>query len=243
MKNDLKNIIGESWFNTLSPTEAKCFEEKYDIANSKRSSQEILPYEDENSGIYYALKITPFDKVKVLIIGQDPYPNKEDAHGLAFSKKSGKIPASLKNIFAKIKEELGVNNISGNLTPWAKQGVLLLNRALTFSKDETLASRNKFWQPVIDIIIDKLIKREKPLVIILWGNPANDIPQFSFEKEEEYKKHNVFILRSSHPSNMGNAKNSELKDGKIKAFTSAPNFSKTNQILKTLSEQEINWAT
>ena len=240
---NLKEIIGNSWFNILNESEQNCFEEKYTQSNLKRETQEILPYEDENSGIFYALKITPFDKVKVLIIGQDPYPNKEDAHGLAFSKKSGKIPASLKNIFAKINEELGVNNTSGNLTPWAEQGVLLLNRALTFSKNESLASRNKFWQPVIDIIIDKLTKRDKPLVIILWGNPANDIPQFSFDKEEEYKKHNVYILRSSHPSNMGNAKNSELKDGKIKAFTSAPNFSKTNEILRTLSVKEIDWQT
>ena len=243
MTTDIKNIIGESWFNILNSEEVKCFEDKYTASNLKRSTQEILPYEEENSGIYYALKITPFDKVKVLIIGQDPYPNKDDAHGLAFSKKSGKIPASLKNIFAKINEDCGVNNVSGNLTPWAKQGVLLLNRALTYSKDESLASRNKFWQPVIDIIIDKLIKREKPLIIILWGNPANDIPQFSFEMEEEYKKHKVYILRSSHPSNMGNAKNSELKDGKIQAFTSAPNFSKTNEILKSLSEKEIDWST
>ena len=241
--NNFSEIIGESWFNTLNKDELDCFKEKYFISNSKRNTQEILPYEDENSGIFYALKITPFDKVKVLIIGQDPYPNKEDAHGLAFSKKSGKIPASLKNIFAKINEEIGVNNTSGNLTPWAEQGVLLLNRALTFSKEESLASRNKFWQPIIDIIIDKLIKREKPLVIILWGNPANDIPQFAFENEEEYKKHKVYILRSSHPSNMGNAKNSDLKEGKIKAFTSAPNFSKTNEILKSFREKEIDWRT
>ena len=240
---NLENIIGESWFKILDQEERNCFIEKYNIIEAKRNTQEILPYENEHSGIFYALKITPFNKVKVLIIGQDPYPNKEDAHGLAFSKKSGKIPASLKNIFAKIKEETGVNNKSGNLTPWAEQGILLLNRALTFSKNETLASRNKFWQPVIDIIINKLVERDLPLVIILWGNPANDIPQFSFEKEEEYKKKNVYILRSSHPSNMGNAKNSDLKDGKIKAFMSVSNFSKTNDILKTFFVKEIDWRT
>ena len=240
---ELIDLIGESWFNILDDKEKDCFINTINIVNEKRKTQDILPYEDENSGVFQALKITPFDKVKVLIIGQDPYPNKEDAHGLAFSKLSGKIPASLKNIFEKIKEDTGVNNTSGNLTAWAKQGVLLLNRALTFSKDETLASRNRFWLPVINIILDKLLTRNKPLVIILWGNPANDIEQFSFEKEEEYKKRNIFILRSSHPSNMGNAKNSELKDGKIKAFTSAPNFSKTNELLKSCGEKEINWQT
>lgn len=240
----LKNLIGSAWYDILNKEEKECFFEKYNIVESNRIKYEILPYEAENSGIYYALKTTPFDKVKVLIIGQDPYPNKEDAHGLAFSKLSGKIPASLKNIFEKINEDTGIGiNASGNLTPWAKQGVLLLNRALTFSKEETLAARNKFWLPIINIIINKLIERKKPLIIILWGNPANDIEQFSFEKEEEYKKNNIFILRSSHPSNMGNAKNNTLKDGKIGAFSSAPNFKKTNELLKSLGEKEINWQT
>lgn len=239
----LKDLIGESWYKVLTEEERFCFEEKFALIEEKRKTHEILPYEAENSGIYHALKITPFDKVKVLIMGQDPYPNKEDAHGLAFSKLSGKVPASLKNIFEKIKEDTGVANISGNLTPWAEQGVLLLNRALSFSKEESLASRNKFWLPVIDIIINKLLERKKPLVIILWGNPANDIEQFSFEKEEQYNKNNIYILRSSHPSNMGNAKNSVLKDGKIGAFTSTPNFKKTNEILKHLGEKEINWQT
>lgn len=240
---NLESLIGESWYNVLDEKEKTCFLDKFLEIEEKRKIQEILPYETENSGIYHSLNITPFDKVRVLIIGQDPYPNKEDAHGLAFSKLSGKIPASLKNIFEKIKEDVGVNNSSGNLTPWAEQGVLLLNRALTFSKDETLASRNKFWLPVINIIINKLIERKKSLVIILWGNPANDIEQFSFEKEEEYKKYNIYILRSSHPSNMGNAKNSPLKDGKIEAFTQAPNFKRTNDILKSFGEKEINWQT
>jgi len=240
---ELKNLIGESWFNILNKSEKECFINTINIINEKRKTQDILPYENKNSGVFYALKITPFDKVKVLIIGQDPYPNKEDAHGLAFSKMSGKIPASLKNIFEKIKEESGINNTSGNLSAWAKQGVLLLNRALTFSKEESLASRNRFWLPVINIILNKLLTRNQPLVIILWGNPANDIEQFSFDKEEEYKERNIFILRSSHPSNMGNAKNSDLKDGKIKAFTSVPNFSKTNQLLKACGEKEINWQT
>lgn len=239
----IKNLIHESWYCTLSEAELDCLTEKYNEIKAKRLYQDILPYESEDSGIYYALKITPYEKVKVLIIGQDPYPNKEDAHGLAFSKKTGGIPASLKNIFEKIYEDVNIKNSSGNLTNWANQGVLLLNRALTFSKDESLAKRNKFWLPVINIIINKLLTRKQPLVIILWGNPANDIEQFSFDKEEEYKKNNIYILRSSHPSNMGNAKNSELKDGKIKAFTSTPTFSNCNKILRLSGCEEINWQT
>ena len=100
----LKDLIGESWYKVLSDDERSCLEEKLYMVEQNRKTQEILPYEAENSGIYHALKITPFDKVKVLIMGQDPYPNNEDAHGLAFSKLSGKIPASLKNIFENIKK-------------------------------------------------------------------------------------------------------------------------------------------
>lgn len=239
----IKNLIHESWYCVLSKTELDCLTEKYNEIETKRLSQEILPYESEDSGIYYALKITPYEKVKVLIVGQDPYPNKEDAHGLAFSKKTGGIPASLKNIFEKIYEDVNIKNSSGNLTNWANQGVLLLNRALTFSKEESLAKRNKFWLPVINIIINKLLTRKQPLVIILWGNPANDIEQFSFDKEEQYKKNNIYILRSSHPSNMGNAKNSDLKDGKIKAFTSTHTFLNCNKILQLSGYDEINWQT
>ena len=240
---EIKNLIDKSWENVLGKEYNNLMLNKYNEIFLKRKQQEVLPLEDENSGIYYALKITPFDKVKVLIIGQDPYPNKEDAHGLAFSKKSGKIPASLKNIFAKIKDDTGVENSSGNLTPWAKQGVLLLNRALTYSKEESLAKRNKYWQPVIENIISKLISRNKPLVVILWGNPANEIEQFSFDKEEEYKKHNVYILRSSHPSNMGNAKNTPLFGGKVKSFMDSSTFSDCNKILQSLGAEVIDWGT
>ena len=240
---DIENLIDSTWVEVFEKEEIEILKQKFQEVEMQRQEQEILPYEAENSGIYYALKVTPFDKVKVLIIGQDPYPNKEDAHGLAFSKKSGKIPASLKNIFAKIKEDTGVENESGNLTPWAEQGVLLLNRALTFSKTESLAKRNKYWQSVIEMIIEKLIKRNKPLIVILWGNPANEIEQFPFANEEEYKSKNVFILRSSHPSNMGNAKNTAIFDGKIKSFMDSSTFADCNRILKSLQVEEINWRT
>lgn len=239
----VKDYIGKSWSEALGEDGIKELEERMNIINAKRQSEEILPLEDENSGVLYALKMTPFESVKVVIFGQDPYPNKEDAHGLAFSKKSGKIPASLKNIFAKIKEDVGIENTNGNLTNWAKQGVLLLNRALTFSKSESLAKRNKFWGPVINNIVDKLIERNKPLVIILWGNPANEIEQFSFEKEEEYKKHKVYILRSSHPSNMGNAKNTPIFDGRIKSFMESNTFSECNRILQNSGAEGIDWNT
>ena len=238
-----EKIISESWKNALGQNAVELIKVKYAQITEQRKAQEILPLEGEHSGIFYALNTTPFEDVKVLIIGQDPYPNREDAHGLAFSKKSGKVPASLKNIFEKIKEDVGIENVSGNLTPWAKQGVLMLNRALTFTKNESLAKRNKFWKPVIDSIIESLINRNKPLVVILWGIPANEIAQFSFNNENNLKNHSVYIIRSSHPSNMGNAKNSDIFDGRVKSFMSTPTFSQCNKILKSLGCNEINWQT
>ena len=96
------------------------------------------------------------------------------------------------------------------MSTWTKQGVLLLNRALSFEKDLTLNKRLKFWKPVTDIIIDKLLNRGKPLIVMLWGGPANTMENFPIHKDEGFKKENIHILRSSHPSNMGNAKIQEL---------------------------------
>ena len=137
-----KEIISHSWEKALRQELSTILKDKYkQIEKLRQTGELVLPVEEENSGIYNALSSVDFENVKVLIIGQDPYPNIEDAHGLAFSKKTGKCPASLKNIFAKIKEETGIENTNANLTHWAQQGVLLLNRALTFTKTETLAKR------------------------------------------------------------------------------------------------------
>ncbi len=133
----MEDIIGAGWAEIFNSDEAKILKDKWDEIQKRRGGieDEILPLEGENSGIYHALKVTDFNDVKVLIIGQDPYPNRDDAHGLAFSKKSGGVPASLKNIFLEIENNTGVKNTSGNLIPWAKQGVLLLNRVLSFEKN------------------------------------------------------------------------------------------------------------
>lgn len=233
-----KEIISYSWEKALGQELSTILKDKYkQIEKLRQTGELVLPVEEENSGIYNALNSVDFENVKVLIIGQDPYPNIEDAHGLAFSKKTGKCPASLKNIFAKIKEETGIENTNANLTYWAQQGVLLLNRALTFTKTETLAKRVKFWAPVVDGIIEKLLNRNTPLVVILWGNQANEIEQFKKTKD------NILVLRSSHPSNMGNAKNTPIMDGKIPAFTQAKLFSKCNEFLKQNGLKEIDWST
>ena len=243
----MEEIIGKSWAEAFNIGEIKILKDAYDEIQKRRLEirEEILPLEEENSGIYNALKITDFNSVKVLIIGQDPYPNREDAHGLAFSKKTGGVPASLKNIFAEIENCTGVKNNCGNLQKWAKQGVLLLNRALSFEKNLTLNKRLKFWEKPVSIIIEKLLKRKTPLIVMLWGNSANTMEIFSVEKDKEYKKKNIHILRSSHPSNMGNAKNTRItiNEYEIDAFINCKHFSKCNEILKEAGIEPINWHT
>lgn len=221
----------------------KNLKEKMTEVEKRRAEYQILPVEGENSGVLYALKITPLNNVKVLIFGQDPYPNINNAHGLAFSNKTGKIPASLKNIFTEIKRDTGVENNSGNLSAWAKEGVLLLNTALTFSEKNSLKKRFQFWEEVIDDIVNKLILRGKPLVIMLWGNSANMLKQFPIEKDEEYLNKNVLILRSSHPSNMGSANKTPIMDGRVCAFTGCSHFSKCNDFLQKSGEKPVNWKT
>lgn len=225
-------LINESWDRVLN---ISVLQEKLQIVDEKRKIEKILPLSAENSDILLALKLTNFDDVKVLIIGQDPYPNEEDAHGLAFSKKSGDFPDSLRNIFNKIKDEYGIENKNGNLTSWAKQGVLLLNRALTFSQNESLAKRNTFWRPVINDILQQLISRRKPLVIMLWGNPAN---QLFVESDSYYLKNNILVLRSSHPSMLG-----YKKETVFGSFYNCKHFSLCNKFLKANDIKEIDWQT
>ncbi len=127
---------------------------------TQSAGKQILPIEETTSGIFYAFELIPLNKVKVLIIGQDPYPNPDRAQGLAFSfKNNSPSDDSLKNMFIKIKEAYNFENTNTDLTPWAKQGVLLLNTSLTFTgKDNTeMLQWRKFWKPYIDYPLQKLI--------------------------------------------------------------------------------------
>ncbi len=214
------------------------------LSNQKKL---ILPKEEENSGVFFALSITPPQKTKVLIIGQDPYPNPDRAHGLAFSFKNNTPPKdSLKNIFTKLKEMDNYDYKNTNLSCWAQQGVLLLNTSLTYTDKSDINKWRRVWEPFITFVINKLIevkiRHKSPLVIMLWGAFANDIPLFS--DVEKFKQKNILILRSSHPSNIGNAKNKPLKNV-IHSFMD-PNFnhfSQCNNFLSSMGEKMIDWHT
>lgn len=194
------------------------------IIAEKRKDREILPSQND---VLNAIKLTTLDDAKVLIIGQDPYPSAEHAHGLAFSSLSLKTPASLKNIFKKLKEDYPESKFESNtLTNWGKQGVILLNTALTFEgKDQKLLKEHtKLWEPVIKNIFDVLIKRNKTLVVMRWGNYAQKVGECFNGKS------NIYPLDTTHPSPFS-ARN---------GFLTCNHFKKCNEIL---GKDSINWET
>ena len=175
--------------------------------------------------IWNAFILTPLEKVKVVILGQDPYHNYHQAHGLAFSVLCKELPPSLKNIYQEMEDDLKIKvNQDGNLSYLSEQGVLLLNSILTVEKDKPASHKNLGWEIFTDAIIKKLNQKKEPIVFILWGN-------FAKSKISLITNPNHYIISSSHPSpfscNYG-------------FFGSRP-FSKTNEFLKKINQKEINW--
>ena len=147
------------------------FKELQSFVDEEYKNKTVFP---ERKNIYASLENTPFDKVKVVIIGQDPYHGEGEAHGFAFSVKPGiKIPPSLKNIYKELNAEYGCyipNN--GYLMKWAEQGVLLLNAVLTVEKDKPASHQGKGWETFTDRVIEEIDKKDEPVVFMLWGNFA-----------------------------------------------------------------------
>ena len=175
--------------------------------------------------ILRALKLTDYNDVKVVILGQDPYHGENEANGLSFSVNEGiKLPPSLKNIYKELYDDLGITKTTGDLTSWANQGVLLLNSVLTVLKDTPTSHSKIGWQEYTDAIIKKLNEREKPIVFILWGNYARSKKNLITNKRH-------YIIESPHPSPF--SANSGF-------FGSRP-FSKTNEFLKKNNIKEVNF--
>lgn len=176
--------------------------------------------------IYNALHYTDYKDVKAVILGQDPYHGPNQAHGLAFSVKPGvRIPPSLLNMYKELKDDLGCyipNN--GYLEKWARQGVLLLNTSLTVRQAEANSHKNIGWEIFTDHIIKLLNERKDPIVFILWGNNA-----ISKEKLITNKGH--YIIKSVHPSPLS----------AFRGFFGSKPFSKTNDFLKSIGKDPIDW--
>lgn len=186
-------MIGNDWDDVLASVwNSNGFHNFMNIVKEKYRENTCFP---EYNNIFNALKLTPYKDVKVVILGQDPYHGTGEAHGLSFSVQKGvKKPPSLKNIFKELKDDLGYDEpVDGDLTSWAKQGVLLLNSVLTVEKDKAASHKDLGWNLLTDHIIKLLNQKQEPVVFILWGNFARNKKIFITNP-----KH--LIIESPHPS-------------------------------------------
>ncbi len=180
--------------------------------------------------IFAALRATPFDKVSVVIVGQDPYHGPGQAHGLSFSVPPGvPLPPSLRNIFKELRSDVGMDiPTNGTLTGWAKQGVLLLNAILTVEEGKPASHAGRGWELFTDAIIEQIIKRKHPVVLLLWGAYAQKKVQ---NLDVHIDPARDLILKSAHPSPLS-----------VTGFLGCRHFSKANAFLKKHNLPEINWA-
>ena len=213
--------IDPSWVEPLSPVQGVLDEIAQKLSREIEQGNQFFP-RPEN--IMRAFQL-PFHIVRVLILGQDPYPTLGDAVGLSFSVSPEQtvLPRSLKNIFTELCSETGCPlPASGDLTPWVSQGVMLLNRVLTVRSGQAGSHRKWGWEKVTEQALRALDEREKPLVALLWGNDA--------VTAKEFLTHSV-VLESAHPSPLSASRG---------FFGSRP-FSGANQALKELGQEPINW--
>ncbi len=222
--NKINVAIEESWKNLLfNEFQSDYFNKLKEFLVEEKKLYIIYP---PGNKIFAAFEHTPFDDVKVVILGQDPYHGEKQANGLCFSVSDGiKQPPSLVNIFKEIESDLGLKmSDSGNLEKWAKQGVLLLNATLTVRANQAGSHQNKGWELFTDNVIRTLSENKKELVFILWGSYAQ-----AKAKIIDLSKHH--ILKSVHPSPLS----------VYRGFYGCKHFSKTNEILKSLGKEPINW--
>ena len=218
-------LITKNWYERLSNVfDSVKYKDLEKWLNIEYNSKTIYPAPEK---VFNALNLVKFDDVKVVIIGQDPYHNPNQAHGLSFSvEKDIQIPPSLQNIYKELQSDLGCyipNN--GNLTKWARQGVLLLNSVLTVEKNKPNSHKGKGWELITSTIVKLLNERESPVIFLLWGGNAKNIG-----KDIDKNKH--FVLTAVHPSPM-----SANQGG----WFGCKHFSKTNEILKSINKQPIDW--
>ncbi len=215
--------ITKNWANLLKDEfEKPYFKQLQLFLADEYSSHTVYPAMEN---IFNALNAVKYEDVKVVIIGQDPYHEPNQAHGLAFSVQDGiEIPPSLVNIYKEIESDLNIKcEQTGNLTRWAKQGVLLLNTSLTVRRGQANSHRGKGWETFTNEIIKLLSKREDPMVFILWGSNAQ-----SFEPEIA-KQH--LVLKAPHPSPLS----------AYRGFFGCKHFSKTNDFLVAHGKTPIDW--
>ncbi len=218
--------IPTGWRRVLADEIKKPYYQKLQqFLKKERQRHKIFPPEKE---IFAALKLTPYSKVKVLLLGQDPYHDDGQAHGLCFSVRPGTLlPPSLINIYRELQSDVGFRFPNhGYLAHWAKQGVLMLNAVLTVRAHQPASHRDKGWELFTDAIIQAVSAKTSPVVFLLWGNYAK-----AKIKLIDSSKAGHVIIHSAHPSPLS------ANNG---FFDSRP-FSKTNAALRRLGKLEIDW--
>jgi uracil-DNA glycosylase len=216
--------IEESWKEVLaSEFDNSYFMELKEFLTEEKAKYAIYP---QGSKIFNAFQLTPFEQVKVVILGQDPYHGPGQAHGLCFSVPRGIAPPpSLVNIFKEIEKDLGIPvPAEGNLEKWARQGVLLLNATLTVRANQPGSHQRRGWENFTHAVISRLSERRVGIIFLLWG-------KFAQEKESLIDTNRHYILKAAHPSPFS----------AYNGFFGCRHFSKTNEILRKHGLQEVDW--
>jgi uracil-DNA glycosylase len=219
--------LHKSWHEPLKKELSKPYIKNLKRFLEKEKETGYVVYPPE-SLVFNAFSQTPFDQVKVVIIGQDPYHGKGQAEGLCFSVPKGiSVPPSLKNIYKEIEADLGFPPPNhGCLLSWAKQGVLLLNATLTVREKSPRSHYGKGWETFTDSVVESLCQKKDPIVFLLWGKSAQEKCENILNKSN----HPHIILSCSHPSPYS-----------AKGFLGCRHFSKTNQYLANFGKTPINW--
>lgn len=217
--------LEQSWKEQLAEEFAKPYMQqlKAFLQQEKQANKVIYP---RGSEIFQAFELTPFDKVRVVILGQDPYHGPNQAHGLCFSVKPGvRIPPSLLNIYKELEQDLQIKRVGhGYLASWAKQGVLLLNAVLTVEQGLAASHQGKGWEQFTDQVIAKLNARRDPIIFVLWGSYAQ-------RKGAHIDQKRHHILQSVHPSPLSASR----------GFLGNKHFSTINALLQANHCEPINW--
>ncbi|WP_404446266.1 uracil-DNA glycosylase [Sutcliffiella horikoshii] len=219
----MENLSGTWKMLWEKETSEKYYKDLMAFLEDEYAKQTVYP---DKEAIFSAFQATPFEDVKVVILGQDPYHGKGQAHGMSFSVQKGvRVPPSLKNIYQELYDDQGLEPVHhGFLMEWAKQGVLLLNTVLTVRESNPNSHKGKGWELFTDQVIRTLNERKKPVIFLLWGKHAE-------QKEALITNNQHYILKSSHPSPFSARKG---------FFGSRP-FSKVNAILNEIGEEPIDW--
>ncbi|WP_323587993.1 uracil-DNA glycosylase [Aliarcobacter butzleri] len=214
-----------TWKDIIENEQQKLYYEKLKEEIDKRYENSIVFPEKQN--IFKAFSLTKFEDLKVVILGQDPYHGIGQAQGLSFSTPSNiKNPPSMVNILKEINDDLGKKSVceDGDLTPWAKQGIMLLNTILTVEQGLPKSHHNLGWEIFTDNIIKYISDNKENVIFLFWGSPA-------ISKTKLIDKNKHFILTAPHPSPLS----------VYRGFYGCKHFSKTNEILKKLNKEEIIW--